>query len=119
MTKRTHQPKGDGKVPGAIPDLPSAIRPPDRIIKAETFGQMIGKIRDEASGAEISNRMSATEIEAREMVKDAGITLAKAVRAYEEAAVALMACNFKRGMTVATWAKDLRARMDQMNLEGA
>ena len=63
--------------------------------------------------------MPDNEVVAREQLKQAGYKFADAIRAYEEAATALMAVDFNRGLTVAQWAKALRIKQGEMNLEGA
>lgn len=73
---------------------------------------------DEGKPASIQRRENA-EASAREMLKEADRLLTQAIRAYEQAAPAMMGVDFNRGLTVATWAKALRVKVTEMKLEGA
>lgn len=93
MSKRTHQPKGDGKVPGAIPDLPSAINNPNRVGPVDERHPLVDELRNEAAAK------AALAVAA---LKDAEDRLVKAIAAYELAAQLTMTNDFTGGYRIAT-----------------
>lgn len=60
-----------------------------------------------------------SESMARQALAHAEKSLLGAIAGYELAARAMMAVDFNRGLTIATWAKALRVKSIEMKLEGA
>lgn len=106
------------KKTGAIPDLPSTPPPPP--LTGRTVEDDLTHNRNRVGPVDQGRKpLADADVAARELLKQAGYKFADAIRAYEEAAVALMGVDFNRGLTVAQWAKALRIKQGEMNLEGA
>jgi hypothetical protein len=148
FARRNDMKKTTSKEKGAIPNLPKAPTPPavkyppapdcapheraERLlgylgkrddIPPTAVGELAAVIRDyeaiieKCEGPRIEKDNA--EFIARETLKSAGFKFAEAIKLYESAAAKLMEVDFNRGLTVAQWAKALRVRQQEQQLEGA
>ena len=101
--------------PGVLKQLRKLVEQYEAMVGGKTH---VGKTPGNPS-FETTATVSVSEAHARKILADAEAAFIKAIAGYEIAAQLMMAVDFNRGLTVATWAKALRVKITEMKLEGA